>query len=109
MTERTQCLFNCQMVTVKWQPPRHVTPSCPIKRFLIRLKAEGDKNTKRWRIDGARMSLTLHDLVGGTTYYLRVVAFTCRGKSAPSRWTKVDTAAFDTVQDDAAMVNYTGE
>jgi hypothetical protein len=70
--------------------------SCPVRLFLIRLKQDGSRRVRTWKVDGSRSSVSLHGLTAGTMYYVRIVAVVCDGRSKPSRWVTVRTAVEST-------------
>jgi len=44
-------------------------------------------------VDGSRASVSLHGLLAGTAYHVRIVAVDCESRTRPSRWVTVETRA----------------
>jgi len=78
---------------LKWEPPKEAdSVKCPVLRYTIRLKTEGAKKSRTWKIDASRQHVALHDLQPESTYYVRLLAVVCDGKGKPSRWLRVRTS-----------------
>ena len=45
------------------------------------------------QVDGSRASVSLHGLLAGTAYHVRIVAVDCESRTRPSRWVTVETRA----------------
>jgi hypothetical protein len=58
---------------------------------MIRLKQAGIRQSRAWRLEGERHTVSLHDLQPGTEYQVRLMTITCDGQKKHSRWVKVTT------------------
>ena len=75
-----------------------MTEECPVKRYVLRLKEDGARRSRAWKVDGARKALGLHNLKPDMLYSIRLVAISCSGKGKPSKW--IDIMTSNTRRDD---------
>lgn len=82
-----------QTVRLDWDRPKSAElAGCPISRYTVRLRPDGARRSRTWKLDGDRRSVTLYGLDPAATYHVRVLAVVCHGKGRPSPWLGVRTA-----------------
>ena len=65
--------------------------ACAPRLFLVRLRQDDVPRVRTWKVDGQRRWVSLHGLVPGSVYHIRIVAVDCDSRSRPSRWVTVRT------------------
>jgi len=81
-----------QTVRLEWDRPESAElAGCPISRYTVRLRADGARRSRTWKVDGDRRSVTLYGLDSAASYHVRVLAVVCHGKGKPSPWLGVRT------------------
>jgi hypothetical protein len=85
-------IVNSTTITLKGLPQNGgESVTCPITRYLIRLKQQGAKRVRTLKVEGVRQTVSLHGLLADTIYNVRLVTVTCEGRSKPSRWITIRT------------------
>jgi len=87
-------------MTLRWVPLKESghqrsggsAVSCPVQRYIVRLRENGVKQARAWRLDGDRQSVTIHDLKPSVGYQVRLMTITCEGKRKSSRWVSLTMA-----------------
>lgn len=89
-------VLNSTSIGLRWSPSQPGRSgdrvSCPVQGHVIRLKQDGQRQSRTWRFDGAKLSVTLHDLRPATIYQVRLLSIDCENKRKTSRWMKVTTS-----------------
>jgi len=65
--------FYVQSVTLRWDAPSSLTSpetgaDCPVLKYLIRLRQDGVRKSRAWKLEPDRLSVSLHDLRPETQY-----------------------------------------
>jgi len=79
-------------VRLEWDRPKSAElAGCPVSRYTVRLREDGARRSRTWKVDGERRSVTLFGLDPAASYHVRVLAVVCHGKGKPSAWLGVRT------------------
>jgi len=103
-------LMNCnalmfQSITLKWSTPSRSSGACQPQRYMIRLKQAGIRQSRAWRLEGERHTVSLHDLQPATEYQVRLMTIMCDGQKKHSRWVKVTTLPEESVPQQGLLYN----
>ena len=93
---------------LEWDRPKSAElAGCPISRYTVRLRADGARRSRTWKVDGERRSVTLFGLDPAASYHVRVLAVVCHGKGKPSPWLGLRTVrSVDNAAAGTAVVHF---
>ena len=47
-----------QTIKLTWEAPRVADGHCPVRRYVLRMREDGEERSRTWKIDGHRETFT---------------------------------------------------